>query len=188
MNDNNINRKLLSIVLIINLSFFLIEIIAGIVYNSMGLAADSLDMLADAFVYGLSLLVIGKALIHKKRVAKISGYLQLTLVLMGFIEIIRRVIGTGDIPDYKVMIIVSIFALCGNAASLYILQKSKSNEVHIKASMIFTSNDVIINIGIITAGVLVLLVNSNIPDLIIGGIVFAIVLRGSLKILKLGSN
>ena len=182
---NYVNRKLLSIVLIINFSFFVIEIITGIISNSMGLVADSLDMLADAFVYGLSLLVVGKALIHKRRVAKLSGYLQLTLVVMGFIEILRRFIGTGEVPNYKMMIIISLLALFANVVSLYILQKSKSNEVHIKASMICTSNDVIANAGVITAGVLVLLLHSNIPDLVVGTIVFTMVLRGSIRILQL---
>jgi Co/Zn/Cd efflux system component len=55
-----------------------------------------------------------------------------------------------------------------------------------KASMIFTSNDVIINTGVILAGVLVLLTNSKYPDLIVGSIVFLIVVRGSFRILKLG--
>jgi Co/Zn/Cd efflux system component len=84
------------------------------------------------------------------------------------------------------MIIISLLALLANTVSLYILQKSKSNEVHIKASMICTSNDVIANMGVIIAGVLVLVLNSNIPDLVIGTIVFSMVLRGSIRILQLG--
>ena len=55
-----------------------------------------------------------------------------------------------------------------------------------QASTIFTSNDVIINLGVITAGILVSLLGSNKPDLIIGTIVFVVVVRGALKILKLG--
>jgi Co/Zn/Cd efflux system component len=86
------------------------------------------------------------------------------------------------------MIIISLLALLANVVSLYILQKSKSNEVHIKASMICTSNDVIANAGVITAGVLVLLLHSNIPDLVVGTIVFTMVLRGSIKILQLGNK
>ena len=52
--------------------------------------------------------------------------------------------------------------------------------------MIFTSNDVIINSGVIIAGLLVYWLNSNKPDLIIGTIVFIIVIQGALRILKLG--
>ena len=55
-----------------------------------------------------------------------------------------------------------------------------------KASMIFTSNDIIINSGVILAGVLVLLTQSKYPDLIVGGIVFAIVVRGAIRMLNLG--
>jgi Co/Zn/Cd efflux system component len=81
------------------------------------------------------------------------------------------------------MIGVSIFALIANAICLFLLQKSKSKEAHMKASMIFTSNDVIINTGVILAGVLVLLTNSKYPDLVIGAIVFLIVVRGAIRIL-----
>ncbi len=84
------------------------------------------------------------------------------------------------------MIVVSILALIANGVCLLLLQKSKSEEAHMKASMIFTSNDVIINLGVITAGVLVNWLNSNNPDLIIGTIVFVLVIQGALRILKLG--
>ena len=83
------------------------------------------------------------------------------------------------------MIIVSIFALIANGICLFILQKSKSTEAHMRASMIFTSNDIIINLGVIVAGVLVYWLNSKIPDLLIGIIVFVVVIQGAFRILKL---
>ena len=52
--------------------------------------------------------------------------------------------------------------------------------------MIFTSNDIIINIGVIAAGALTLLTHSSYPDLIIGMIVFVIVLFGARNIFKIG--
>ncbi|HAS57040.1 MAG TPA: cation transporter, partial [Algoriphagus sp.] len=58
-------------------------------------------------------------------------------------------------------------------------------EAHMQASMIFTSNDVIINSGVILAGLLVYWFNSKLPDLIIGSVVFALVLQGASRILKL---
>ena len=72
-----------------------------------------------------------------------------------------------------------------NVFSLEDLKKSKNQEAHMQASMIFTSNDVIVNIGVIAAGGLVYLTNSKLPDLIIGTLVFAIVARGAIRILKL---
>ena len=89
-------------------------------------------------------------------------------------------------PDFQIMIIISLFALIANSICLYLLQKSKSKEAHMKASMIFTSNDVIINTGVILAGFLVLLTQSKYPDLIVGTFVFLIVVRGAIKILNIG--
>ena len=178
-------RKLLWTVLIINVSFFVIEIITGFIANSMGLVADSLDMLADGIVYGLALFAVGGTVIRKKNIAKFAGYFQIILAIIGVTEVLRRFFGIEKMPDHLTMIFVSILALIANVICLYLLQKSKSKEAHMQASMIFTSNDVIINSGVITAGLLVNLLNSSYPDLIIGAIVFIIVARGAYRILQL---
>ena len=91
----------------------------------------------------------------------------------------------GEIPDYQTMVTVSALALIANALCLYLLQKSKSKEVHIQASMIFTSSDVMVNLGVMVAAALVYLLNSRYPDIVVGSIVFIIVGLGALKILKL---
>ncbi len=186
LSEESNQRKLLWAVLLINFVFFVLEMTTGLLSKSMGLVADSLDMLADSFVYGLSLFAVGGSLIRKKNIAKTAGYFQMFLAIIGFFEVVRRFFASDEIPDFKTMIIVSILALLANAICLYLLQKSKSKEAHMQASMIFTSNDVIINTGVIVAGLLVLWSNSRIPDLIVGAIVFAIVIRGAIRILKLG--
>lgn len=178
-------KKLLWQVLAINLFFFVLEITTGFISNSMGLVADSLDMLADSIVYGLALFAVGGTMTRKKNIAKSAGYFQLTLAVFGLIEVVRRFVATKTIPAFQTMIIISILALIGNGLCLYLLQKSKSKEAHMQASMIFTSNDVIVNLGVIVAGGLVYLTNSKYPDLIVGTIVFFIVGQGAFKILKL---
>ncbi len=184
--DNTaLERKLLWQVLVINFFFFALEFTTGFISNSMGLVADSLDMLADSIVYGLALFAVGGTITRKKNIAKSAGYFQLILALFGFIEVIRRFVGLEPVPAFHTMIIISILALIGNGLCLYLLQKSKSKEAHMQASMIFTSIDVIVNIGVIVAGGLVYLTNSKYPDLIIGTIVFFIVGKGAFKILKL---
>lgn len=182
---SNDQRQLLWTVLLINLAFFAIEMTTGLISNSMGLVADSLDMLADALVYGISLLAVGANVARKKLVAKWAGYLQAVLAVVGFAEVLRRFFGFETLPDYKVMIIVSILALLANSLCLYLLNRGKSKEAHMQASMIFTSNDIIINLGVIAAGSLVMWLESSLPDLIVGTVVFAIVLRGAMRILAL---
>jgi Co/Zn/Cd efflux system component len=184
--ENNVHeRKLLWQVLGINLFFFVLESISGIVAKSIGLVADSLDMLADSFVYGLALFAVGGTLAMKKNIAKTAGILQLILAILGIAEVIRRFIGFEPVPSFQAMIIISVLALTGNWLCLYLLQKSKSKDAHMQASMIFTNNDIIVNIGVIVAGGLVYLTSSKYPDLIVGSIIFVIVVKGAIKIFKL---
>jgi Co/Zn/Cd efflux system component len=170
--DNLANeRKLLWQVLAINFFFFVLELLTGFISNSM--------------VYGLALFAVGGTVILKKNIAKAAGYFQLVLSVLGFSEVIRRFFGFGDIPNFQTMIYISILALIGNATCLYLLQKSKNKDAHMQASMIFTSNDVIVNFGVIVAGGLVYFTNSKLPDLMIGTLVFILVGIGAFKILKL---
>jgi len=184
--DETQQRELLWAVLAINFAFFILEMTTGILSKSMGLVADSLDMLADSFVYGISLLAVGSSLLRKKKIARLAGYFQIVLAIIGFIEVVRRFLDPEKMPDFSTMIVVSALALIANGVCLYLLQKSKSKEAHMQASMIFTSNDVIINFGVIVAGVLVNWLQSNKPDLVIGSIVFVLVIQGAIRILKLG--
>ncbi len=178
-------RKVLWLVLAINFGFFLIEMTTGLISKSMGLVADSLDMLADALVYGMSLMVVGAAVARKKKVALWSGILQIMLAILGLSEVIRRFLGFESIPEFRTMIGISLLALIANAACLWLLQRTQSKDAHMKASIIFSANDVIINMGVIVAGILVWWLNNNLPDLVIGIIIFLIVIRGAIRILKL---
>ncbi len=178
-------RRVLQTVLAINFAFFLIELTTGIFSSSMGLVADSLDMLADAFVYGMSLMVVGAASSRKKRVALLSGILQMILAGLGLSEVIRRFLGFEETPEFRTMIGISLLALIANSVCLWLLQRMQSKEAHMKASVIFSANDVIINLGVILAGVLVWWFDSLLPDLIVGVCIFIIVMRGALRILQL---
>lgn len=150
--NTSIQSKLLWSVLIINFAFFIIEITTGLISKSMGLVADSLDMLADSIVYGLSLFAVGAAISRKKKVAKASGFFQMGLALLGFSEVLRRFFSVTDTPLLQWMIIVSVLALIGNLISPWLINKAKSKEAHMQASAIFTSNDIIVNGGVILAG------------------------------------
>jgi Co/Zn/Cd efflux system component len=181
-------RKILWAVLIINFTFFAIEAIAGLISKSMGLVADSLDMLADSIVYGLALLAVGTTIRRKKNVAKFAGLFQVLLAIVGFAEIVRRFAGIEEMPNFQTMIVVSLIALTANIICLYLLLKSKSKEAHVRATVIFSSNDVIINVGVIIAAIFVHYLNSSYPDLIIGAIVFVLVIFGAYKIFQLAKK
>ena len=67
---------------------FCIEGLAGLLAASSGLIGDALDMLADAAVYGLALLAVGRSLALQQRAARVAGFLQALLamgVLLGLV-------------------------------------------------------------------------------------------------------
>lgn len=169
----------------INASLFMAEFIAGILAYSLGLIADSFDMLADAIVYGMALAAVGGGALKKANIARLTGYFQGFLACAGLVEVIRRgILGEGT-PDFRVMILLSIIALIGNGATLLILSRSKGSGVHMKAAWICTSVDVQVNALVIASGVVVYFTESRIPDLAVGGVIFLLVANGARKILAL---
>ena len=151
----------------------------------MGLVADSLDMLADATVYGMSLMVVGAAVGRKKRVAWWSGLLQSLMAVAGMVEVVRRFVSPSLPPEFAAMIWMSALSLVANAYCLWLLNRQKSGDAHMRASVIFSANDVVVNLGVILSGVAVWIFNSRVPDLVVGAVVFVIVLRGAVRIFKL---
>jgi len=176
-------RSVLIALLLINAIMFVFEIVLGILSESTALIADSMDMLADAAVYGVGLYAVGKAMATKIRVAHISGVLETLLGGMVLIDILRRMI-VGSEPESLFMMAVGAVALLANVICLKLISRHRDGEVHMRASWVFSKNDVIANLGVILAGVLVYLLDSRLPDLVIGSIVALVVIRGGVFIIK----
>ncbi len=178
-------RSALVFAFVINAGFFVGELTVGVISRSMGLIADALDMGADAGVYALSLAAVGTATARKKRLARTSGFVQFGLAAIGLVEVIRRFFANTELPDPGSMIVMSLLALAGNVATLLVLQRVRSGEAHLQASWIFTANDIKVNMLVIGAAIGVIVTDSQIPDLVAGGIIFAVVANGARRILSI---
>jgi len=180
-------RKTLLIVLAINAFMFVFEFALGLAAESTGLIADSLDMLADATVYSLSLYAVGKTDALKGRAATISGVVQTLLAVLVIVDVFRR-FTFGSEPVSALMVGVGVVALIANSICLSLISRHREDGVHMRASVIFSKNDVIANIGVIVSGALVWVLDSRYPDLVIGIVIAIIVLRGGLQILREAAN
>jgi len=176
-------RRVLIALLLINGIMFVAELGVGWWAQSTALIADALDMLADAMVYGVGLYAVGKSLLVKTRAARLSGSLQVLLGLLVLVDIVRRLI-VGSEPVSTLMMGMGLLALIANITCLILIAKHREGEVHMRASWIFSKNDVIANLGIILAGGLVAWTGSRLPDLVIGLLVALIVIRGGILILQ----
>jgi len=182
--DDTDESGTLRVLLALNAAMFVVELGAGWLAQSTGLLADSLDMLADAVVYGLALRAAGRAPARKLSAAHASGWLQLALALGAFLEVARRA-ALGSEPEPPTMIGVSALALAANVACLALIHRHRHRGAHMRASYIFSANDVLANLGVIAAGALVAATGSHLPDLVIGAAIAGLVLRGALRILRL---
>ncbi|MBR9814698.1 cation transporter [bacterium] len=181
--SNQAQRRVLIALMAINGVMFVAEFGLGWLSQSTGLIADSLDMLADASVYAISLYAVGRAATAKTTAARLSGWLQISLACLVLIDVARRSV-LGSDPQSGWMIGVALVALAANVVCLWLLRKHRDGEVHMRAAWIFSANDVIANMGVIAAGILVMVSASRWPDLVIGLIVAGIVLRGGIRILR----
>lgn len=182
--DDAAEARLLWVLLSINAIMFAVEIVVGVLAQSTGLMADALDMFADAAVYGLSLFAVGRAAAMKVRAAHVAGWLQLALAVLVLAEVVRRFV-YGSEPVSTLMMGMGLLALLANVVCLILAARKQDAGAHMKASYIFSANDVIANAGVILAGFLVAVTGSNYPDLVIGVIVGLLVLNGARRILRL---
>jgi len=174
--------RVLWLLLAINTVMFVLELTVGWVAQSTGLIADSLDMLADATVYGIGLWAVGRSPRHKARAALFSGWAQAALGLLILADIVRRAI-FGSEPVSGLMMGMGTLALAANLWCLALIHAHRDGEVHMRASWIFSKNDVIANLGVILGGLLVWFTGSRWPDLAIGALIVVVVLRGAWHIL-----
>lgn len=182
INDKS-ERRVLIILLLINGIMFATELGVGWWAQSTALIADAMDMLADAMVYGIGLYAVGKSLLVKVHAARLSGGLQVLLGLLVLTDILRRLV-MGSEPVSALMMGMGVVALIANVTCLVLIARHRESEVHMRASWIFSKNDVIANLGVILAGALVAWSGSRLPDLVIGFLVALVVMRGGLMILQ----
>lgn len=177
-------QRTLRLVLAINGVMFLGEIVGAYLADSSALLADSLDMFADAAVYGIALYGVRRAAADQRRAGRISGVLQLLLALGALTEVARRAV-FGSEPEPGAIVIVGVVALIANVTCLYLLSAHRGGGAHMKASWIFTTNDVMANLGVLAGAALVRATGSAVPDLVVGMAIALLVLIGAVRILRL---
>ena len=176
-------RRVLVIALVLNAAMAVIGGLAGWIGQSTGLLADALDMLADAAAYSIALLAIGRTALFKIRAATLSGTILLVLGVGILFEVGRRLLYGAD-PVSEWMIGTALLSLAVNLTVLRLLAPMKSGEVHLRATWLFTRADVVANLGVILAGLLVLWLSVPYPDFVIGTLIGLYVIKEAIEILR----
>jgi Co/Zn/Cd efflux system component len=160
-------RRLLWVVLCINGAMFLVELIAGITASSTALLADSVDMLGDAIVYGVSLYVVARGAVWQARVARLKGLIMAAFGVGVLAQVVTKLLH-GLHPNAETMGVVGSLALAANTVCLVMLWRRRRDDVNMRSAWMCSLNDVAGNAGVIVAGAAVALTASGWPDILVG--------------------
>lgn len=181
-NTDHARRRVLWVVLAINVLLFVGEFSAGWWADSSALQADSLDSLGDALVYILSLWVIGGTLRQRTKAVFLKGGIQALFGLAVLVEVGRRA-WLGAEPVAPIMAIAASIALVGNLICFGLLTRFRSDDMNMRSVWLCSRNDLVNNVGVIAAAGLVKWFDSPWPDLLIGLLVAVLFLRTAAHVL-----
>ena len=177
------HQKVLWIVLFINITMFVIELINGIRANSLALTGDSLDMLGDSLVYGSSLLVVYKSQKAQAKVSLLKSFIMIGSALIVLICGLYQ-FHIWSIPVQQTMTNIGIIALVANLSCLIFLTRHKEDNLNMSSVWICSRNDIIANSSVLFAAWIISIYPSPIPDLIVGLLITFVFTKSSLKVIK----
>jgi Co/Zn/Cd efflux system component len=175
-------RRVLVVVLLLNFLMFVVEFGAGLIAQSASLMADSIDMLGDAAVYGLSLFALGRSLRWRAGAALIKGGFILLLGLGVVAQIVAK-IAWGVPPASGLMLAVATMALVANLSCLALLWPYRKHDVNLSSTFTCSRNDVVANVGVIAAAFLVSRTASPWPDIVVATAIAVLFIRSSVKVI-----
>ena len=174
--------RVLIAVLVLNAAMFVVEAVAGILFHSSALLADSLDMLGDALVYGFSLYVVTRSLRWKAASALTKAAIQLAFGVVVLAVTVHKLF-VPALPSAAAITGIGALALAANAACAVLLLRHRHDDLNMNSVWLCSRNDLIGNLAVIGAGALVALTHSQWPDLVVGFAIALLFLRTSFGII-----
>ena len=192
---HEVSKKRLTLVLSITAIFMVVELVGGLISNSLALIADAAHMLTDVGALGLSLFVLWFSR-RPARPEKTYGYLRLeilaalingvTLVVIAlaiFWQAYQRVLSPEPVEG-PLMLGVSIAGLLVNIIAARLLHSSAGHNLNLRGAYLHVIGDLIGSVGAILAAILIITTGLMIADPIISVIVGMLVLYSSWKLVR----
>jgi len=178
------HRRVLWIVLLINLATFLMMVAASWYSHSSALLSGALDNLGDAATYLLSLLVVGAGVAAKARVALFKGALILAAAVAVAVQIGWR-LAHPQVPLFESMGLAALLNLAANGFCLWLLTPYRNDDVNLASAWECARNDIFEGISVVLAAGLVALFGAGWPDLLVAVALLVVFLRSALRVLRI---
>lgn len=176
-------RRVLWWALAINAVMFAVEIVAGVLSQSMALQADALDFLGDAANYGISLAVLGLGLQARAGAAFLKGISMGLFGLWVIGNTLYRLVG-GLPPEAAVMGAVGVLALAANLAVAFMLYRFRDGDSNMQSVWVCSRNDAIANLAVVAAAAGVGFTGSPWPDLAVAAVIASLALSGAWQVIR----
>lgn len=175
-------RKVLWIALLINAAMFVVEVVASMQAHSASLLADSMDFLGDAANYGVSLFVLGLAVVWRSRAAYAKG------VVMGIfgLLVLARVLWTGlggHTPVAETMGAIGMLAFAANGVVAWCLYAFRDGDANMRSVWLCTRNDMIGNVAVMLAALGVFGTGTAWPDIAVAAIMAVLGLTSAREVI-----
>lgn len=174
-------------VLAINVVMFGVEFGAGLAAGSAALMADSLDMLGDALVYGVSLYAVARGPRWKAGAALVKGLVMAAFGLFVLGQIGYRML-TGIPPEAGTMGAIGALALAANLVCLRLLTRHRDEDINMQSVWLCSRNDIVANVAVLAAAGLVAVVHHPWPDWMVGLGIAALFLHSAWRVLGQASR
>jgi cation diffusion facilitator family transporter len=159
--------QVLWIVLAINAVMFVVELVSGILADSVSLTGDSLDMLGDSLAYASSLYVINMGVRAKARSAIFKSALMLGSAAIVLARALYRTFYQAT-PDLTIMGGIGTLALAMNVTCLVLLTRHRDDDINMSSVWLCSRNDIVANVAVLGAAGLVFYTAASWPDLVVG--------------------
>ena len=176
-------RRVLMIVLAINIATFVMMLSAAIYSESSSLLSGSLDNLGDALTYLLSIAVIGASTRAKAKVALLKGLLILGAAMAVAVQVGWR-LAHPEVPIFEAIGIAALLNLAFNGICLWLLTPYRHGDVNMASAWECSRNDVFEGFAVLLAAVGVWLFDAGWPDLLIAAALLVMFLRSAWRVLR----
>lgn len=176
-------RRVLLIVLTINIATFAMMITAALYSGSSSLLSGSLDNLGDALTYLLSLAVVGASLRAKAAVAVVKGLLILGAAIAVAAQIGWRLAHPG-VPIFEAMGLAAAVNLAFNGLCLWLLTPYRFGDVNMASAWECSRNDIYEGFAVLLAAASVWMFDAGWPDLVIATALLLMFLRSAWRVLR----
>jgi Co/Zn/Cd efflux system component len=176
-------RRLLGIVLVVNLVMFVVEAGAGWGAQSVALQADALDFLGDSVNYATALFVLAKSVAWRAGAALIKGCAMLAFGLFVLGASVHNAV-LGAEPEAPVMGVVGLLALGANLGSALLLFRFRAGDANLRAVWLCSRNDAIGNLAVLAAAGGVAATGGRWPDLAVGLVMASLAVWAGQSVLR----